>query len=361
MKFHRLLRLCVCLLVLVSLTVVKLTSLKPQELTVREVRKTIYEAYERIVEASKEGANVTSLINKLNRAISLIEDYEEGGRNLTNLITARRIALEVCDEASTLREVTKKRNFERTVLLVISAVITVIVGYFAYTRVNRRYWEFRTRRVKEYGVIWKVEGKTRGREREEVYAVVLAILIVVGVFALANWLMAGRVVEPFSALGVLGPRMKIGDYPRRVIVGEQFLLHIYVHNYMGKPMYYFICIKLGNKSTPIDPSPLKPFKVFERVLDHNETLVFPIKLSINETGINYRLIFELWVYNDTTKNVTYHGIWCQLWINVTGKAEYGVESKSGSLTLKTIKPPDQLFSTTTRDTTYNERDSYDED
>ena len=358
MKASVFISLYTCLLILTLFTVVKLSFSKPQELTTEEVRRQIYEAYERVVEAKKEGANVTQLISKLNYAITLIKNYEEGMKNPTNLVTARKVALEVRDEAEELREITKRENFERTVLLVFTAIIAAIMGYLIYIKVSRWYWRFRTERIKEYGVIWKVEGKTRGREREEVYAVVLAILIVVGVFAVANWLMAGRVVEPFSALGVLGPKMKIGDYPREVIVGEPFLLHIYVHNYMGKPMYYFICIKLGNKSTPIDPSPLKPFKVIERILDHNETWVFPVKLSINETGINHRLIFELWVYNDTTKNVTYHGIWCQLWINVTGKTGYEAESKGGDLTFKIIKPLEKTFVGVAYNLSLNECDGY---
>ena len=52
---------------------------------------------------------------------------------------------------------------------------------------------------------------------EEVLAVIVAIVIVASVFAVAQLINSGRVAEPFSELGILGPEMKIGDYPKEAI------------------------------------------------------------------------------------------------------------------------------------------------
>lgn len=145
----------------------------------------------------------------------------------------------------------------------------------------------------------------------------MAVILVGGVFAFSQLISAGRVTEPFSELGVLGPKMKIGDYPKTVIAGEAFRLYLYVRNHMGKPMYYAVLIKLGNASTPIDPTPTKPFVRLDLILMHGENATTPIDVALTKPGVNERLVFELWIYNSTVKAFTYHRRWCQLWLNVT--------------------------------------------
>ncbi|MEM1986571.1 MAG: DUF1616 domain-containing protein [Nitrososphaeria archaeon] len=87
---------------------------------------------------------------------------------------------------------------------------------------------------------------------EEVLAVLAAIIIVASVFAVVQAINAGRVVEPFSELGLLGPYQKIGDYPREVVAGSQFLLHSYVGNHEGKTMFYRVLVKVGNRTSVIN-------------------------------------------------------------------------------------------------------------
>ncbi|HRR54707.1 MAG TPA: hypothetical protein P5290_05120, partial [Candidatus Methanomethylicus sp.] len=73
---------------------------------------------------------------------------------------------------------------------------------------------------------------------EEARAVTLAIIAIIGVAAVSQAIVAGRVVEPFSALGTLGPNMKIGDYPKTVLVNETFRLYFYIENQEGRAMFY---------------------------------------------------------------------------------------------------------------------------
>ena len=156
---------------------------------------------------------------------------------------------------------------------------------------------------------------------EEVGAVILAIVVVASVFGIAEYINSNRVVEPFSAIGLLGPKMKIGDYPTTVVKGERFKLYIYVANHEGKAMYYRILVKLGNRSTFINSTmPAKALVIvkFERILLNNQTWIQPLELAINKTGIDYRLIVEMWIYNTTSHEFNYYGRWVHLWINVTG-------------------------------------------
>ena len=79
-------------------------------------------------------------------------------------------------------------------------------------------------------------------------------------------------------------------------------------------------IKLGNQTTPVSNATSAAAPViasYSRVLDNNQSWTFPINLSINETGTNLKIIFELWSYNVTSSTFDYTGLWNQLYVNVT--------------------------------------------
>ena len=159
---------------------------------------------------------------------------------------------------------------------------------------------------------------------EEVLAVVAAVAIVAVVFAVSQVLYAGRVVEPFSELGLLGPYGKIGDYPREVVAGLPFLLNVYIGNHEGKTMYYRVLVKVGDKSSIVNastPLNVEPVMDIRAVLSHNSSLVIPVNVTLYEPAVNVRLVFEMWVFNETLGVFSYHGRWNQLWLNVTEPTE----------------------------------------
>lgn len=156
---------------------------------------------------------------------------------------------------------------------------------------------------------------------EEVTAVVLAIIVVAGTFAASQALLAGRVVEPFSELGLLGPKMKIGDYPKAVLANDTFKLYLYVGNHEGRVMYYVVLAKLGDRATFINetvPADAPVIATYEVILPHGHNVTVPVELSIPEPKVNARLIFEMWVLDGG--ELKYHGRWVQLWVNVTAPA-----------------------------------------
>ena len=158
---------------------------------------------------------------------------------------------------------------------------------------------------------------------EEVQAVALAVIVVIGAFSISQAFLAGRVVEPFSELAILGPNQKIGDYPKNLTVGENFDLYLYIGNHEGEVMYYRIHIKLGNQSSIINEAvPLNnpSMAQYETILSNDQTWLEPITLHIDEPGINYRLVFELWIYEPDGGVFTYHGRYNQLWLNVTSSS-----------------------------------------
>ena len=126
--------------------------------------------------------------------------------------------------------------------------------------------------------------------------------------------------EPFSELGVLGPGQKIAGYPTTTGVGQQFTLYVYVGNHEGEANYYRVLVKEGNQATVVSNSTaadLPPVLTDSLVLGDNSSSIFPVSISMSTVGLNQRLIFELWMFNSTTSDFDYTGLWNQIWINVT--------------------------------------------
>ena len=282
-----------------------------------DARMHVAEAYEAVLEAYEAGGNVTLLIGRLNEALKLIAEAESSG-DLSLLDEANRLIKSVIEDAPRVRDEGLKSRNSMYILYGSTLTMAVALAVLAYFYGPRLFWRIWVRLRADHRVSpCSGGGSSPMILSSEAWAVVMAVILVGAVFAASQIITAGRVTEPFSELGVLGPKMKIGDYPRTVIVGEKFRLYLYVGNHMGKPIYYVVFVKLGNASTPVDPMPVEPFMRLDLILMHGENRTVPVDIGLTESGVDKRLIFELWVYNSTVKDFTYHGRWCQLWLNVT--------------------------------------------
>lgn len=155
---------------------------------------------------------------------------------------------------------------------------------------------------------------------EEVFAVLLAIITIASIFAAAQMLRP-EVTEPFTALGLLNSECKIGDYPGRVLEGQSIDLCLYVYNHEGRPIYYKVVFKVGtNQTIPSNstPSPEPPLAEWRGALANDENATFRVSVTLpsNFDGSRAALIFELWVYNTTTKSWQYTGRWTHLYVDV---------------------------------------------
>ena len=153
---------------------------------------------------------------------------------------------------------------------------------------------------------------------DEVLAVLTAIVVVACVVSAA--LLIPRSTEPFLALGLLGEKGKIGDYPKTVVAGEPVKLNVFIANYMGKAALLKVMAKISSKgniptnSTPLDVMPIWEYDI---VLGNNENATVPVQLILEKEGVNQALVFELWIYNTTRRSWVYTGRWNHLYINVT--------------------------------------------
>ena len=157
---------------------------------------------------------------------------------------------------------------------------------------------------------------------DEVFAVLLAIVVVGSVFAMAQ-IVRPEIVEPFTAIGLLNEECRIGDYPKEVLEGQNLTLCIFLYNHMGYPLLMQVRYKIGtNETLPTNttPSPRPVIKEYEVLLNNNEnttTLVqVPITVSQEYVGKRVALIFELWVYDTSKHQWVYTGEWNHLYVKV---------------------------------------------
>ncbi|MBT3284667.1 DUF1616 domain-containing protein [Candidatus Bathyarchaeota archaeon] len=155
---------------------------------------------------------------------------------------------------------------------------------------------------------------------EALKTVIVGLLLVIAGFTVFQTFFADRLVEPFSELGILGPNMKIGDYPRELAVGEDFDLFLYMRNHMGSPQMYRVYVKLGDRGLNVSDTLAYPAPVvtsYQYSLGDKQNVTLPITLNVPEAGVNSRLVFEMHRFDVEVGEFVYHERWNQLWLNMT--------------------------------------------
>ena len=307
--------------ILISIFPISVKASDIEEIELDKAIKKVHEAFELVVEASESGGDVENLLTKLNESLSFITKGKKAElsqfKKLLNM--AYELAEWVEDEALKVKEEgLRQRQSERNIwILSISGV--VLGGLLVYFLGPKIYWSFWLRMRRNYFVRLNQEEKpvedgsliTSG----EVWSVIFALIVLVSIFAYSEFYFSRNVVEPFSEFGILGPNLKIGDYPRNVTVGENVNLNIFISNNMGKPTYYVVMAKLRDKESSLDPAPGSPDVIIDLILSHEDERIIPFNFTIINPGLNQRLVFELWTYNVTSKSVEYHDRWGWIWIN----------------------------------------------
>ncbi len=157
---------------------------------------------------------------------------------------------------------------------------------------------------------------------EEVFAVILAVVVVGSVFAIAMYLRPEN-PEPFTAIGLLNEECKIGDYPVEVFNDTSISLCIFVDNHLDEARLFEIRYKIADNTTiPTNttPSPRPVVKRWDVFLDKYQNRTFRINIPVymygNQTNGRVALVFELWVLDPGTGEWQYTGRWVHLYVQV---------------------------------------------
>jgi uncharacterized membrane protein len=301
------------------------TALAQAQSTLGSTQSSINNAYKNLVDAYNSGADVTKLIVQLNQAINLTSQAQ----TLTTSNSQQAQAL--IDQAQAIAQnVTTQATADKAnglgltpIIAALSAVILVIGGCLVYFYGPKFFWKAWLRVRKNYHVKIKngsIKTKSFIITWEDVSAVILGLTVIIALVATVPYFLPRNTGEQFSELGILGPNMQLGDYPTQIVAGQTVNLFVYVGNQMGQPMYYTVMVKLGDNNTATDPAPITATQQFASVLPNNGTWTFPVNATLTQPGLNQRIIFELWSYNQTINQIQYSETWGQVWLNVTAPA-----------------------------------------
>jgi hypothetical protein len=168
--------------------------------------------------------------------------------------------------------------------------------------------------------------------------------------------------ETYVVMAILGPQRTADQYypmnNPNIELRTPLNWHLFLYNHMNRTQYILVKVKLLNSTLQSPNSslgiPSPEFSIIEitRFLTVNETWIHPIYWQISEVtvnedtvvlneviindspiqvntiatnGKNFRLVFELWLFNERSQEFnftqTYLGketcVWNQIWFNVT--------------------------------------------
>jgi uncharacterized membrane protein len=191
-------------------------------------------------------------------------------------------------------------------------------------------------------------------------SVILVLVIVINIPLVMKYIPNSN--ESFMSLAILGEKVMAENYyPENnpnIELNNNVDWNLYLYNHMDKSKYILVNVKITNSSilspnsTTCAPSPASSVYQIRRILLDNETLITPFSWRINNisntgksvkintfslnrdtintdvmaiNGYNFRIIFELWVYNKEVKEFQFgwkygeetNCAWTQIWFNST--------------------------------------------
>lgn len=308
---------------LVTLTLGVLNIACAQTSTVDQAQAATNNAYNAITNAYNAGADTTKLIEQLNQAINITQQAQltsDPQQAATLATEAQAIAQNVTQQANEAANIAQNSI---PIIPITAAAAALAVGVAIFLLGPKALWKVWFKLRRNYKI--KIANSPKKNEStfltaEQLCAIALAITVIVAFISVSGFILPTTRGEQFSELGILGPNMKLGDYPSKVVASQTVSLYGYVGNQMGQPMYYTVQVKLGDNNTQINPSNLTANQTYTQVLPSNATWTFPVNVPLTHAGDNQRIIFELWAYNQTLNQNIYQQRWGQIWVNVTAPA-----------------------------------------
>jgi len=313
------------LILTISILMSAVALVRSQNTAVDSAQMAVHDAYKALVEADNAGGDIRKLTDQLNLALNLTSQAQalissDPQQAQTLALQAQALAQNVTQQASTVRG---EGLVSRPLIIGASIASLLAGGILIYLFGPKAFWKVWLRLRKNYRVRTKnstTQNKGLIITGEQVCALILGLTIIIAFFAASQFVLPKGTGEQFSELGILGPNMKLGDYPSEIVAGDAVNLNAYVGNQMGKPIYYTVMVKLGDNNTIVNPANITSLQQFDKVVPNNGTWTFPVNITLTQTGLNQRIIFELWNYNETLNQNQYDQIWGQVWLNVTAPA-----------------------------------------
>jgi uncharacterized membrane protein len=191
------------------------------------------------------------------------------------------------------------------------------------------------------------------------YKLIFVAIGVIGIILIVTPALADAIRLPggeqFSELYLLGAGQMAQNYPSNIVVGQNYSIYVGVSNHLGSSASYVLYVKFQNGTDPLPntttntPDPAPPlyeyrfslpdsnsweepltFSVSDATVSNNQSVVetlminslnlnvnVPVAWDSNSTGFNYKLVFELWLYNSTANSIQFNNRFVDLKLNLT--------------------------------------------
>ncbi|HMF31778.1 MAG TPA: DUF1616 domain-containing protein [Candidatus Lokiarchaeia archaeon] len=148
---------------------------------------------------------------------------------------------------------------------------------------------------------------------------IISILVVTGFIVYVTIFNQNK---PYINFGLLNQGGQMGNYPNQVEVGQEFSLGYFVDNHNPNIQDFSVRTYLANYTTStvtfengVEGGQL--LNVYNLTINNGENYTSnPMQFALNSTGLNFRICFELWVYNQTVWNYLENSVQ-YIWLNCT--------------------------------------------
>ena len=126
--------------------------------------------------------------------------------------------------------------------------------------------------------------------------------------------------DPVLSIALLNDEQVGESLPTNLTINETFVFHSDVGNYGSYAELLSVHVKLGNHSilhNGTNPAPFPEVFQIERIVQSDTRWITQIVLNMTETGINQRLIVELWRFDQQNREYVYTSRWVSHTFNVS--------------------------------------------
>jgi uncharacterized membrane protein len=143
------------------------------------------------------------------------------------------------------------------------------------------------------------------------------VLILVSSLVLGYYLITRLPPEGYTTIYLLDPQKKAIDYPELLVTEVNNTLNIWieVENHMGEALQFEVRLKILNGTISTLPVEINPTNTYHKTLEKDEDWEIWAMTPINSPG-DYSVVYELWIYNQNSKEFEFTHNYCVLNIEV---------------------------------------------
>ena len=340
-------RILVCMLIISFIP----SALAQQNISseVTNAKQQIMNCYEITIKAEVSGANISALTDSLNEALFSLSKAESAIQN-GNFIQADirikdtlTLIEQINQQATQLLANAVQKNNDEFIFKTILPIIAVALVFF----VSLTLWKFSRKKSLHSNV-----NRFNLTQYKTLYIILTALLALFFVSPVLEQILVYPQTEYFTEYSILGSEHSAYLYPNEIEANTPYKVFLTIANHLGSSTIYQIRTKFVTPTDQVPENKSYRFNSFpslneiDLIVPNQESTELPItfrmnyaplgngvvfsELMLNDYSLNIdnryvetngvfdgNLVFELWIYNQTTLNYQFHLRYLDLKFNVT--------------------------------------------